>query len=195
MGSSNSLLGLLALLLVFAAGHAAAACASTDINCAVAAPMPNAMFYKNYYVTFGGNHLASEKQYTEARDELDFEFLAGPTFVLQTNVFANDLGGREQKKILPFDPTADFHNYSILWNQKQIVFFVDDTPIRVFRNNTNVGFKKYPSTPMMLKATIWQGDWRPKRLTMGLLPELEEPAAGVDGQQTSDDNGELEMLP
>lgn len=57
-------------------------------------------------------------------DELDFEFLGnrpGKNIVLQTNVFANGRGNREQRTLLWFDPTADFHYYKFLWNQHQIV--------------------------------------------------------------------------
>ncbi|KAE8668770.1 Xyloglucan endotransglucosylase/hydrolase protein 2 [Hibiscus syriacus] len=98
----------------------------------------------------GGNH-----------DELDFEFLGsdGPPFTLQTNVFADDAGGREQRFHLWFDPTSDFHTYGILWNQHQIVFYVDNTPIRVFKNNTNIGVN-YPSQQMVIQGSIWNGeDW------------------------------------
>ncbi|KAF9688400.1 hypothetical protein SADUNF_Sadunf02G0193400 [Salix dunnii] len=93
-------------------------------------------------------------------DELDFEFLGnreGKPIILQTNVFANGQGNREQRMHLWFDPAADFHSYKILWNQYQIVFYVDDTPIRVFKNHTNIGVS-YPSQPMQIEASLWDGD-------------------------------------
>lgn len=61
----------------------------------------------------GGNH-----------DELDFELLGRnrPPYILNTNIYAQDSGHREQQFSLWFDPTYDFHDYGILWNQKQIVY-------------------------------------------------------------------------
>lgn len=53
--------------------------------------------------------------------EVDFEFL-GTNGQLQTNVFVNDTGNREQKFQLWFDPSADFHTYEILWNPYQLVY-------------------------------------------------------------------------
>jgi beta-glucanase (GH16 family) len=55
---------------------------------------------------------------------MDFEFLgnkAGEPYILQTNVFAKGKGSREQRINLWFDPTADFHTYSLLWNKNIIV--------------------------------------------------------------------------
>ncbi|CAI9107422.1 OLC1v1006772C1 [Oldenlandia corymbosa var. corymbosa] len=73
-------------------------------------------------------------------------------------MFANDFGGREQRFHLWFDPSEDFHSYSILWNQHQVVFFVDDFPITVFKNNSAIG-GKFPSEPLHIEATIWNGTW------------------------------------
>ncbi|KAJ9697404.1 hypothetical protein PVL29_009294 [Vitis rotundifolia] len=91
-----------------------------------------------------------------SHDELNFEFLGGPgkPYTLQTNVFSNDNGGREERVALWFDPTADFHTYKILWNQHQIVFYVDKIPIRVFENNTGIGVN-YPSQAMSVVGSLW----------------------------------------
>ncbi|KAL3697386.1 hypothetical protein R1sor_011462 [Riccia sorocarpa] len=104
-----------------------------------------------YYLTsFGDYH-----------DELDFEFLGNQTgqpYILQTNVFANGVGEREQRIFLWFDPSADFHSYSVLWNKKQIVFFVDGVPIRVFKNNEALGMPYLNKQPMGVYSSLWNGD-------------------------------------
>ncbi|KAI5070049.1 hypothetical protein GOP47_0014392 [Adiantum capillus-veneris] len=98
----------------------------------------------------------------DRHDELDFEFLgnsSGEPVNLQTNVFSNGVGGREQRIFLWFDPTTDFHNYTLLWNRRQVVFYVDGVPIRVFPNiEQEQGVPYLHNQSMKAYATIWDGD-------------------------------------
>ncbi|XP_037417454.1 putative xyloglucan endotransglucosylase/hydrolase protein 1 [Triticum dicoccoides] len=104
-------------------------------------------------------YLTSEPEYGD-HDEVDFEFLGnveGKPVALQTNIFLNGKGEREQKFDLWFDPGADFHDYKILWNPYQLVMFVDDTPIRVLKNLMPGQFLV---RPMKIRGSLWDGsDW------------------------------------
>ncbi|KAF8388438.1 hypothetical protein HHK36_027108 [Tetracentron sinense] len=98
--------------------------------------------------------------HTDNHDELDFEFLGnqeGKPITVQTNVFVSGQGGREERIFLWFDPTANFHTYKVLWNPYQVVFYVDEIPIRVFKNNRKIGVS-YPSQPMQVVVSLWNGD-------------------------------------
>lgn len=95
------------------------------------------------------------------RNEFDFEFLgnkSGEPYLLQTNMYVNGGGEREQRTYLWFDPAEQFHTYSILWNNHQTAFFVDQVPIRV-HPNTAATKHIYPSDqPMYIFSSIWNGD-------------------------------------
>lgn len=59
-------------------------------------------------------------------DELDFEFLGnirGKEWRVQTNVYGNGSTnvGREERYHLGFDPSEDYHQYSILWSDDKIM--------------------------------------------------------------------------
>lgn len=61
-------------------------------------------------------------------DELDFEFLgnvSGEPYIVQTNLYINGTGDREQRHYLWFDPTLDFHTYSFLWNRRSILYLTN----------------------------------------------------------------------
>ncbi|GER34759.1 xyloglucan endotransglucosylase/hydrolase family protein [Striga asiatica] len=89
--------------------------------------------------------------------EVDFEFI-GTNGSVSTNIFANDKGYREQVFQLWFNPSQDFHSYDILWNTHQIVFLVDNIPIRVFKNNVAQGVA-FPWSPMHIETSMWHAEW------------------------------------
>ncbi|KAG6415131.1 hypothetical protein SASPL_122533 [Salvia splendens] len=105
-------------------------------------------------------YLSNSEQHPGDHDEIDIEFLGtteGKPYVLQTNVYVRGSGdgniiGREMKFHLWFDPTKDFHNYAILWNPSEIIYFVDDVPIRRYARKSDATF---PLRPMYVYGSIW----------------------------------------
>ncbi|XP_027170361.1 xyloglucan endotransglucosylase/hydrolase protein 9 [Coffea eugenioides] len=94
-------------------------------------------------------------------NEFDFEFLGNTTgepYSVQTNLYINGVGNREQRLKLWFDPTTDFHAYSILWTPRKVLFLVDETPIREHSNQEDKGIPFPKDQPMGVYSSIWNAD-------------------------------------
>ncbi|KVH96374.1 probable xyloglucan endotransglucosylase/hydrolase protein 28 [Cynara cardunculus var. scolymus] len=109
-------------------------------------------------------YMSNGDTYEKNHDEIDFEFLGnirGKEWRIQTNIYGNGSTnvGREERFGLWFDPSYDYHQYSILWTDDRIIFYVDNVAIREIKRTESMG-KDFPSKPMTLYATIWDAsEW------------------------------------
>ncbi|PAN48224.1 hypothetical protein PAHAL_9G368700 [Panicum hallii] len=106
-------------------------------------------------------YLSNADVFPRNHDEVDFELLGnrrGHEWRVQTNVYGNGSTsrGREERYLLPFDPTLRPHAYAVAWTPTAVVFYVDGTPIREVVRVPAMG-GDFPSKPMSVYATIWDG--------------------------------------
>lgn len=70
--------------------------------------------------------MSNGDMFEKNHDEIDIEFLGnirGKDWRIQTNIYGNGSTnvGREERYNLWFDPAEDYHQYSILWTDSQIM--------------------------------------------------------------------------
>ncbi|ONH76226.1 putative glycosidase CRH1 [Pichia kudriavzevii] len=93
---------------------------------------------------------------SDDKDEIDFEWLGGDGTQMQSNFFSKgdtttyDRGEYHNMA----DPRADFHNYTLEWNENSCSWYIDGTVVRTLSSDSSQG---YPQTPMRLFFGIWAG--------------------------------------
>lgn len=144
-------------------------------------------------------------------DEIDFEFLGnvtGEPITLHTNIYSQGEGLKEKTYNLWYDPSEEYHLYSVVWNLERIVFMVDDKPIRVHNNHEKDLNLPYPTKqPMRVYASIWNGDdWATKggsvKINWQYAPyvahyrnlNITEYEQGEDHPLTQEDKDYIEMV-
>eukprot|EP00270_Netrium_digitus_P018457 TRINITY_DN7028_c0_g1_i2.p1 TRINITY_DN7028_c0_g1~~TRINITY_DN7028_c0_g1_i2.p1 ORF type:complete len:334 (+),score=31.79 TRINITY_DN7028_c0_g1_i2:97-1002(+) len=94
-------------------------------------------------------------------DEIDFELLGAQypvKYLIHTNYHAGDQGSHEEQFNVWFDPTEDYHNYTIIWNWNSIVWMVDGIPLRSLQLNstqTDPNARDTLLQPCTVQASIW----------------------------------------
>lgn len=94
---------------------------------------------------------------SDCLDEIDIELLGGDTTQFQTNFYRMGNTTVYDRGIYyntPGVPQENYFNYTIVWTEESIQWYLDDTLYRTVYNTTDAG---YPQTPMRLKAGIWAG--------------------------------------
>ncbi|KAL2942783.1 putative xyloglucan endotransglucosylase/hydrolase protein 26 [Bienertia sinuspersici] len=75
----------------------------------------------------------------DKHDEIDFEFLGNVTvepYTIHTNIYTQGFGLREQQFKPWFNPSDGYNYYIIFWNFYEVVWMVDNVPVRVFRKES-----------------------------------------------------------
>uniref|UniRef100_A0A2N9G7U1 Xyloglucan endotransglucosylase/hydrolase n=1 Tax=Fagus sylvatica TaxID=28930 RepID=A0A2N9G7U1_FAGSY len=109
-----------------------------------------------------GSGFNSKNEYLFGKIDMQIKLVSGNSAGTVTAYYLRSegqgKGNREQQFYLWFDPTADFHTYSILWNPQRIILSVDGTPIREFKNLESIGVPFPKNQAMKIHSSLWNAD-------------------------------------
>lgn len=80
------------------------------------------------------------------------------SFTLMFSAKAKEIGNNNSIYGLTQHPSYILHTYSIIWNPQRIIFSVDGTPIREFKNSETIGVPFPKSQPMRIYSSLWNAD-------------------------------------
>lgn len=90
-------------------------------------------------------------------DEIDWEWLGGDEFNVQTNYFSKgDTTTYDRGGMSPVgSPQDTFHTYTIDWTPEALNWIIDGTVVRTLTYADAKGGSTYPQTPMQIKLGTW----------------------------------------
>lgn len=96
---------------------------------------------------------------SDCLDEVDWEFMGGNVTHAETNYFGKARPDYLNAIYHPVDAGVqdDFHNYTTVWTQDRMDFYIDGNLVRVLLPKDANNTRNYPQTPMKLSLGIWAG--------------------------------------
>lgn len=133
----------------------------------------------------GRGIISSMMWLSDTLDEVDWEFFGTNDTHAASNYFGKgeeDFGNGEYHPT-GFDVYDDYHNYTTLWTQDKLEWWIDGKLVRTLVPDDAQGGKNFPQTPMRLSLGIWAGG----------DPRLPEGTQQWAGGSTNYDDGPFEM--
>lgn len=107
----------------------------------------------------GAGIVSSIVMESDALDEVDWEFIGGENYRVQSNYFGKgDTSTYDRMQYVPVaDPQNQAHTYTVNWTSSAITWLVDGAAVRTLLYQDAQGGTRFPQTPMKLKVGIWAG--------------------------------------
>ncbi|KAE8661090.1 putative xyloglucan endotransglucosylase/hydrolase protein 25 [Hibiscus syriacus] len=146
----------------------------------IAASTVAANFHRDFYITWGdgrgkivnhgdvltlsldktsGSGFQSKNEYLFGKIDMQLKFVPGNSSGTVTAYYLSSKGSNwDEIDFEILGNLSDFHTYSILWNPQRIIFSVDGTPIREFKNLESMGVPFPKDQPMRIYSSLWNAD-------------------------------------
>ncbi|CAK7244662.1 MAG: transglycosylase [Sporothrix thermara] len=93
-------------------------------------------------------------------DEVDWEWIGGQDKQVQTDYFGKgNTTAYDRGTVVDLDAgtQSTFRNYTLVWTEASIVWYLDGSLIRTLTYEQALGGKNFPQTPMQVKIGSWAG--------------------------------------
>lgn len=107
----------------------------------------------------GAGIVSSIVMESDALDEVDWEFIGGEDYRVQSNYFGKgDTSSFDRMVYVPIPNTqTESHTYGVNWTSAALTWLVDGAPVRTLLYEDAKGGSRFPQTPMKLKVGVWAG--------------------------------------